>query len=990
MPGRLALLGGAVFGDRTDGAPLPADRRGCLLAYLAVDGGWVDRDRLALLFWPDADEAGAKRNLRQLLLRVRRLSLDPPLEATPAALRWRVDTDVASFRRALAEGDHAAAVALYDGPFLEGFAVADVGGIDVWLEAERDQLHAAYHGAVLREAAAALASGRFADAAAGLGRLLELDPLAEDVVEAHVRALYLAGRREPALAAYERFAAALSDELGLAPLDATRRLADAVRRGEPVALPEAPAPRPGAAAPRRLEPTRLVARDAERAALLTARSAAVVVAGEPGIGKSALLRELLPDALWCGASEGLERLPYHPLAQLVRRRPELAAGLGPYREDLARLVPEVAPGLAPGPVEPEAVRGRLVEAIARFVVAGGGVLAIDDLQWADDATLETVVYLARRGTRVYGAYRTGEAGPALVDALGALRAAGALTEVPVAPLPAEGVRSLIADLMGRAEGPPTFAQEMWRRSGGNPLFLLETLRSLFEGGVLRADAVGWHTDVDEATRDYSELQVPPRVSEVIAHRLARLDARTVRLLEVLAVAQAPLEPRALARVTGVSVAALAEASDEAERAGFLAGAGFRHDLLRQCIDDRLEPGRRRLLHRRLAETLGDGAGAGVLAEHWWRAGEPARARAAWLDQAATLRGRGLQTDAIATLQAALVRLPAGEDADWLRLGLADAAREAGRGELADALVETVHADGAIEARPPALRLRAALARATSAFQRSVAEARALLEEALPLASLVDDDDLALEVVLFRARIAKELLAHDEAIALLEPAVARLRRARPDLRLVQFLSSLAAIYDESGRTAEALPLHREALALAKALGSRYYQVEVSINLVWCYADLGRYDEAIARGEEALALGEYDSGPLLRVNLAANYFQAGRYEEALRHYQLLAEPPTQAYLRVVALARCAEAHALLGRTEAVGPLLERTLELLPDTDYPVAIGAAAIALLRFGDDAQVARLRGLVPDLDPARLPPHQRERLEAALAARGPTDGGRPA
>lgn len=77
MSPRLTLLGGAFLGDRSTGTALPADRRGCLLAYLANDGGWVDRNRLALLFWPDSQESMAKRNLRQLLLRVRRLPLEP-------------------------------------------------------------------------------------------------------------------------------------------------------------------------------------------------------------------------------------------------------------------------------------------------------------------------------------------------------------------------------------------------------------------------------------------------------------------------------------------------------------------------------------------------------------------------------------------------------------------------------------------------------------------------------------------------------------------------------------------------------------------------------------------------------------------------------------------------------------------------------------------------------------------------------------------------
>lgn len=109
MPEHVLLFGGAVLGDPGSGRSLPADRRGCLLAYLAADGGWVERDRLAHLFWPESGEEAAKRNLRQLLLRTKRLDLGPELEARVDAVRWRVDSDVARFRRAVAVGDHARA-----------------------------------------------------------------------------------------------------------------------------------------------------------------------------------------------------------------------------------------------------------------------------------------------------------------------------------------------------------------------------------------------------------------------------------------------------------------------------------------------------------------------------------------------------------------------------------------------------------------------------------------------------------------------------------------------------------------------------------------------------------------------------------------------------------------------------------------------------------------------------------------------------------------
>ncbi len=988
MPLRLTLLGGALLGDPLEGAAaarLPADRRGCLLALLASEGGWVDRHRLALLFWPESDESAAKAALRQLLVRVRRMRLDPELEATHDAVRWSVASDVAEFRRALADGDAEAAVVAYGGAYLDGLAVADVGGVDAWVEAERSALHDAFHGACVRVAAARVAAGRYADAAALLERLEALDPLAEDVVAARVRALYLAGRRDVAIQAYERFAARLHAELALEPLEATRSLVEAVRAGAPV---DVPAPAGSKAPQRRLAPSRLVARDAERAALAATDAPIVLLVGEPGIGKSALLRDAFPDALRAGAVEGLEALPYHPWAALVRGHLDLATNLGAYREDLARLVPEVAPDLVPAPLDPRAARGRLTEALARFVAAASGPLVLDDLQWADAATLEVLGYVARRGVAVRGAYRRDEVSPTLVDALGAWRSAGVLAEMPLGPLPAEGVRSLIADLMGRPEGPPVFAVALHRRSGGNPMFLLETLRELFDAGVLRADERGWHTDLDDITHDYAELPVPARVGEVIARRLAYLGEATVRVLEALAVAQADLGAARLAAVTGLSVAAVADALDAAVAAGFLTPtpgasggdarpAPFRHDLLRETLDARLPSARRRLLHARLAEESA-GGDPGRRAEHWWSAGEPAHARDAWLEQAVSLRARGLHADALTVLAAARPRV-SGHDAAWLQVEEAHAAQEAGDSERAATLLNALELDGAAAE----LRLKAALARVAVCIQAGfVQDAQDVLDDVAPWTAVVQEEALVLEHALQQAFVFKEAQRPEQAIALLEPVVARLRGRRPDLQRTRFVISLAALYDDVGRGEEALPLHREGLAITRALGARYVQIDATINLLFCTADLGRPLEEVTAAEEALNLGEYDNVPVLRTNLAAVYFEAGRVADAARHYRLLTNQDVPPYLQAIALARSAECAALQHGLDPVGPLLERALDAVAGTDLAISRGSVAIAVLRLGDDAGVARLRALVPDLAPERFPRHQRERLASALAARG--------
>lgn len=999
MPARVLLFGSAILGERDGGWPLPADRRGTLLAYLASDGGWVDRDRLAVLFWPDTDEESAKRNLRQLLLRTKRLPLEPALLTSVEAVRWPVDSDVGQFRRALAVADHARAAALYQGPFLDGFVLADLAAAGAWLDSERERLHAAFHGAALREAAALAGRGALDEAQRLLERLLQFDEFAEDVASAYIRVLAWAGRREAAIEAYRRFEKALDEELGLEPLDATRELIAAVASGERPGAGESDAQTP-VTLPGPLRTPRLVGRDAARQALRGSSATLVVVAGAPGVGKSRLLRECLPEAAFCAAHEGLEQVSYHPLSSLVRERPAAAERLGPYLEDLARLVPEVAPGLEPAPIDPELAKGRLAEALARFAAAAGSQLVIDDLQWADKATLETIHYLTEHGHRVYASYRSTEVGPALAELLAVFAAKGELQTIELGELTEQDVSDLLADLMGRASGPPTFSSWLWSRSSGNPMFVLESLRSLFETGSLRVAGEQWSTEVDELTKDYSELDIPPLVSQVIVRRLSRLSPAGRRVLEIVAVTRSASDPKSIAAAAELPVGAAADALDECMRAGFLTTTDFRHDLLRQSVYDEIDPTRKRLLHALAGAQLLTRERPELAAEHLLFAGDSEQARLAWSRHVSDLRSRGLLADAITVLRSAVTRLPEGEeaavDAAWLRLQLVDTLRESDR--LEEATHELTNVDLPASSSPE-LRLRYLHAEVALRLQSGlVTEADELLKRARGLTALVDDDELLIDDVMFRARVARDQLRIADAVALIEPTVERLRQSRPDVRSIQFITSLAVLNDDLGDFDKALALHQEALDLAKALGSRYFQVEAALNLVICLQSLERFDEATTLAEEMLLLGDYqgdyDNVPLLRINLASTYYAEGRFDDALRHYRQLISR-TEPHLRLIALGRCAECLAALSgaRDDSAGSdesdpereislHLDGALELLATAEYGPAIGRAVIATLNHGSESQRRRLREIRPTIDPAALPGYLQEELERALSATG--------
>ena len=967
MAQTLTLLGGAHSGDRATGQSLPADRRGCLLAYLAYHGGWVSRAQLATLFWPEASEVAAKRNLRQLLTRVRRLPIAAGLEITSASLRWAVPTDVARFSCALAADDAEGAADAYGGPLLEGFGAIDVSAFGDWLEIERQALHDQFADATRRAAARASQARRHADAAALLRRLVALDPLAEDVLQDYLRTLGQAGRPEQARSAFERFERQLAAELELEPLEATREALTAVADG-PSGAVAAPPENPVLAPP-------LTGRASEIELLRRSERPIVVLRGEPGVGKTRLLREALPAARWLQAAEGLQHVPYWPLVEFLRNHPERAEAIGSYQVDLARVLPELAPDTVPPPLDGNVGKLRLAEAFALALGGGGSVIVIDDLQWLDAASIELLHYFAKRGLRIRASIGTDALDAPLERQLELLGAAGVLEVIELTPLDTVALAALLAELADGVAPPAGLTSWLLERSGGNPFFALESVRSLVAAGSLALGRDGW--------RVLAPLEAPiaalQRSMQIVERRLGRLSDAVRRVLEVCALVRGPVEPRLIGRVTGLSARAVADALDRAERAGILNAGHFRHDLFREALTHQLPHARGRLAHRELAAAFEGTAPDDVVAEHWYAAGEGERARLAWLRRVDDLRARGLPDVAADLLEQVLERAHDPRDRAWLAVRRSDALRESGRSDdarrLTQALLEVEPDDVGVR-----LAIRLSLA-STELMAGRLAEAGAMLSSADALASVVTEADLRLEHRHLRAHLSKALGQSEPALAILAPELPRLRRRRPSLRLVQVLTSVAVLYSDLSRHEEALATLREAKELAEALRARYLQVDIALNILFCFSELGRYDEADELAEETLALGEFDNTLSFRNNLAALYLEAGRYDAALRHFEALVDVPGQAWLRALARARCAELHVLLGRHDAVRPLLDAALEALSDTDFVVVEARVATNVLRYGGDDQVERLLRERPGLNSGPYLPYLRAEFAAAWRSR---------
>lgn len=245
---RLTTLGSPrVFRDATEVGELPSQRlRFALLAYLAVETE-APRETILSLFWPDRDAGRARHALRQMLYELRQLLGEEWIEQGRDRITVRAEVDAVAFERAAAEGRTTEALALYGGPFLDGFSL-DNRGFEGWVDRRRAQL-GRVHRRLRRERIEELLSSGDAAAARRIAQeWVELDPLEDEASHALIRCMALTGERLAALQYYESYERQLAGELQVEPLEETRELVEQIRSGEfGPGSPPAAAPPPVAA-----------------------------------------------------------------------------------------------------------------------------------------------------------------------------------------------------------------------------------------------------------------------------------------------------------------------------------------------------------------------------------------------------------------------------------------------------------------------------------------------------------------------------------------------------------------------------------------------------------------------------------------------------------------------------------------------------------------------------------------------------------------------
>jgi DNA-binding SARP family transcriptional activator len=633
------VLGDLEVRIRGGKAALPASKKTrALLGYLVVTGSPQLREHLCDLLWQGPDDP--RGSLRWSLTKLRGVVGERCIRADRERAEFLgqgVDCDLTGVRGTLAAGVRETstealrgALARFRGELLEGLDLADCFRWHEWCVAQREAMR------TLRvEVLATLVERHAGEPEAALGyarQRLAIDPISEAAHVAVVRLLTALGRNREANDQVEACRRILANELGTRPSPAllAARLRDTGTDSpsSPPAASAVAAP-PGGAPEPMDQRVPFVGRSDELRTLESAWQAAlerrsggmVLVVGEPGIGKTRLVDELAAAVTTRGgcvfrgrAFEAEMVRPYGPwidALQSIARTPEAA----PFTAFLAPIVPDRAPPSAASTVDRtrvfEAVAGLLVSAAAR----AGCLIALDDLQWFDDASLALLHFVAREVAAFPVLVACTARGDELAEHSPAIRLVramqrdGRVREVSLGPLDATATSAI-----ARAVDAGADVARVATDSAGNPLFALELARAGVRGehGTASLDAL-------------------------LADRLDRLDARAQDLLPWAAALGRGFEPELLSGLTGFQVVELLGALEELEHRGVLRSDGairadsgggydFVHDLVRGSAYRRLSAPRRRFVHQRIASELTKRAAAdaslhGDVAHHAALAGD---------------------------------------------------------------------------------------------------------------------------------------------------------------------------------------------------------------------------------------------------------------------------------------------------------------------------------------------------------------------------------
>jgi DNA-binding CsgD family transcriptional regulator len=724
-----------------------------------------------------------------------------------------------------------------------------------------------------------------------------------------------------------------------------------------------------------------VGREGEVSRLLAALAGdarLVLVVGDAGVGKTRFVGEGMARAAAAGVvmvrGECLplaEALPLLPVAAALGElagaggggllEGALAAAPEYVRGEVARLLPGLGSGREPGRGGQDEGwrRERLFAGVAELLDAVAGNagcrvgLVVEDVHWADGATLDFLTFLARGGRRdlvtVVATCRGDEApvGAHVVQWLAQVRGAAGAEEIRLGPLSREEVAQQAAALAG-CPVPLQVVDELYARAEGNPFFTEQLVAAALAGGARGGLGV--------------PAGLPGRLAELLAARAGRCAGQARAVLAGLAVAGRPLAENLVGAVTGLDAEAVRGGLRELAAARLLAedtagdGCRPRHALLAEAVAGGLLPGERAALHERTARALaaaGDSALAAEVAGHWQAAAKAAE-RVFGYAEAALHWQRAIE---LCQAQPGTVSA-GGTDVPHMYVRAIDALEWSGAGVRAGEVAEQAcrrfagHPDPKTAA---VARYRAARWRAIDAPDAGLAlmeEALHLFEQAPPSA---DHAKAWLDYAHMFLRSAP--LRQDDILPALNRALEIAEAASATALIPYILASLAADAFLGGQVEGGFAFLERGSALARAADNGGALLWLAVSESDALLKLARFGAAAD-----VALGAFR--PARQAGLESSWWST-----------VLAANAAEALL---ARGRTAEAAALIDPLTAGPPHRDRWI---------VHLARAEIDLLRGDTDAAAARWQLI--DAIPARLGSADSARESARRAVELAAWAGRP-
>ena len=600
----------------------------------------------------------------------------------------------------------------------------------------------------------------------------------------------------------------------------------------------------------------------------------LLVTGEPGIGKTRLVREVVAHVEATGGrvlsgecyAEG--GVPFAPVAEAIRRG---LSGLGPDAlpdfvvAELVTFAPDLAlrfPGLPSNPsLDTANQQQRAFEAFTLYceAVAGGAPLAIflDDIHWADAGTIQLIHHLARRIRRqpilLILTYREIELdeNPPLSRLLTDLNRERLAVRVKLGRLTREQTNHLL-QAMFTEEITPDFLDGIYRESEGNPFFIEEICKALVDSGKLRFEAGRWHRP------GVADLEIPQSVRGAILSRIDKLPEPAQEAMLMASILGREFEFTTLQRATDMPEVRLIEALEAAEHAQLISETRhngdvmftFLHALIPASLTESVSVLRRKLLHRRAAEAIEAirPDSYEILSYHWIEAGEDEKARRTSLQAAERAYASLARAEAVRFFQAALER--------WPHHDLTG--RAATLAKLGDSL-QVAGADGTM---------------------RTYVESRDLYER---LGDPIGTGDAERRI----GRLYYEVGNRKQALEHYHRALHLLEQGPPTPALAFAVSSISQMHMLASEYDDAIRWGERAMALAAETGAEQVRIHALNNVGTSYIGIGQVergrDMLEQSAEDAIEAGFVHDACRAYMNIASSFFALGRYNDAVPVYR-----------------------------------------------------------------------------------------------------------